>query len=56
MEVSSCNLNLLILYKKYNTISNVITFMQIFTFICLATHLPTENRGEVPVRMGHMGE
>jgi len=56
MDISNYNLNLLILYQKYNQISNVIKFMQTFTFICVLTCLPAENRGEVPVHMGHMGE
>jgi len=55
MEVSSYNLNLLILYQKYNPISNVTQCMQIFMFICMPSCLPAENKGEVPVHMGHMG-
>jgi hypothetical protein len=57
MEVSSNNLNLVILYQKYNQISNVIKLMQIFTFISVSTCLPAENMSEVPVHtMGCMGE
>jgi hypothetical protein len=52
MEVSSYNLNLLILCQKYNQISDVIIFLQIFMFICEPTFLPLENWSEVPLHMG----
>jgi hypothetical protein len=49
MEVLSNILNLVILHQKYNQISNVIKFMQIFMFISVCDCQPAENMGEVPV-------